>query len=61
MHKSTGQGGTGRPDSEFNGICEKFVQVQFNLELSNKEREDRSKVVLPFEHQGVCVGAADLR
>jgi hypothetical protein len=61
MHTSTGQGGRGRPDSEFNGICKKIVQVQFNLELSDKEREDRSKVVLPFEHQGVRVGAADLR
>lgn len=28
-------------------------QVQFNLDLSEKEREDRSKVILPFEHQGL--------
>lgn len=27
-------------------------KVQFNLDLSEREREDRSKVVLPFEHQG---------
>ncbi|KQK23065.1 elongator complex protein 5 [Brachypodium distachyon] len=27
-------------------------KVQFNLELSEKERSDRAKVVLPFEHQG---------
>ncbi|XP_024375976.1 elongator complex protein 5 [Physcomitrium patens] len=27
-------------------------KVQFNLDLSEKEREDRSKVILPFEHQG---------
>lgn len=27
-------------------------QVQFNLQLTDKEREDRAKVVLPFEHQG---------
>ncbi|KAF7816102.1 Elongator complex protein 5 [Senna tora] len=27
-------------------------KVQFNLELSEKERTDRAKVVLPFEHQG---------
>ena len=27
-------------------------QVQFNLELSEKERTDRANVVLPFEHQG---------
>ncbi|CAN6290313.1 unnamed protein product [Urochloa humidicola] len=27
-------------------------KVQFNLELSEKERADRAKVVLPFEHQG---------
>lgn len=29
------------------------MQVQFNLDLSVKEREDRSKVILPFEHQGL--------
>lgn len=28
-------------------------QVQFNLQLSEKERIDRAKVVLPFEHQGM--------
>ncbi|MED6181059.1 hypothetical protein PIB30_015976 [Stylosanthes scabra] len=27
-------------------------KVQFNLQLSEKERVDRSRVVLPFEHQG---------
>ncbi|XP_075510537.1 elongator complex protein 5 [Primulina tabacum] len=27
-------------------------RVQFNLQLSEKERNDRAKVVLPFEHQG---------
>lgn len=27
-------------------------KVQFNLQLSEKEKEDRAKVVLPFEHQG---------
>ncbi|KAL2664926.1 hypothetical protein AAZV13_02G190800 [Glycine max] len=27
-------------------------KVQFNLQLSEKERIDRSNVVLPFEHQG---------
>lgn len=27
-------------------------QVQFNLQLTEKEREDRAKVILPFEHQG---------
>ncbi|CAN6296102.1 unnamed protein product [Urochloa humidicola] len=27
-------------------------KVQFNLELSEKERADRANVVLPFEHQG---------
>ncbi|KAJ7000556.1 hypothetical protein NC653_011125 [Populus alba x Populus x berolinensis] len=27
-------------------------KVQFNLELTEKERIDRAKVVLPFEHQG---------
>lgn len=27
-------------------------KVQFNLQLSEKERADRAKVVLPFEHQG---------
>lgn len=29
------------------------LQVHFNLELSEKEQIDRSKVVLPFEHQGI--------
>jgi elongator complex protein 5 len=27
-------------------------KVQFNLSLTEKELEDRSKVILPFEHQG---------
>lgn len=27
-------------------------KVQFNLQLSEKERNDRARVVLPFEHQG---------
>ena len=26
--------------------------MQFNLQLSEKERIDRAKVELPFEHQG---------
>lgn len=29
-----------------------FSQVQFNLQLSEKEQIDRARVVLPFEHQG---------
>lgn len=29
------------------------LQVQFNLQLSEKEKKDRAKVVLPFEHQGM--------
>lgn len=33
-------------------LISSIPKVQFNLELSDKEREDRSKVVLPFEHQG---------
>ncbi|CAM6026088.1 unnamed protein product [Sphagnum balticum] len=33
-------------------LTSSMPKVQFNLELSDKEREDRSKVVLPFEHQG---------
>ncbi|PSS30586.1 Elongator complex protein [Actinidia chinensis var. chinensis] len=28
-------------------------KVQFNLQLSEKERIERAKVVLPFEHQGI--------
>ncbi|KAF9593842.1 hypothetical protein IFM89_025627 [Coptis chinensis] len=28
-------------------------KVQFNLQLSEKERADRENVVLPFEHQGI--------
>lgn len=28
------------------------TKVQFNLALTEKELEDRSKVILPFEHQG---------
>ncbi|XP_057818171.1 elongator complex protein 5 isoform X2 [Cryptomeria japonica] len=27
-------------------------QVQFNLQLTERERQDRAKVTLPFEHQG---------
>ncbi|MCO5554392.1 hypothetical protein L7F22_007922 [Adiantum nelumboides] len=27
-------------------------QVQFRLQLSDKERQERAKVILPFEHQG---------
>uniref|UniRef100_A0ACD5TTS5 Uncharacterized protein n=1 Tax=Avena sativa TaxID=4498 RepID=A0ACD5TTS5_AVESA len=30
-------------------------KVQFNLELSEKERSDRANVVLPFEHQGSLI------
>jgi elongator complex protein 5 len=33
-------------------LISSIPKVQFNLDLSDKEREDRSKVVLPFEHQG---------
>lgn len=33
-----------------------FQQVQFNLQLSEKEQIDRAKVVLPFEHQGTESG-----
>jgi len=33
-------------------LCKSVQQVQFNLELSEKERTDRANVVLPFEHQG---------
>ncbi|TKV97608.1 hypothetical protein SEVIR_9G505600v4 [Setaria viridis] len=34
-------------------LVPKFAQqVQFNLELSEKERTDKANVVLPFEHQG---------
>ena len=32
-------------------------QVQFNLELSEKERSDRANVVLPFEHQGTLINS----
>ncbi|MCD7457888.1 hypothetical protein HAX54_036525 [Datura stramonium] len=39
--------------SEDGIIAQSLVpKVQFNLELSEKERLDRAKVVLPFEHQG---------
>ena len=27
-------------------------QVQFSLQLTKKEREDRARGILPFEHQG---------
>lgn len=30
--------------------------MQFNLQLSEKEQNDRAKVVLPFEHQGMVPG-----
>lgn len=42
-------------------------RVQFNLQLTDKEREDRAKVILPFEHQGdgkeflIYDGRADVR
>ncbi|CAA2996597.1 elongator complex 5 [Olea europaea subsp. europaea] len=40
--------------SEAEMIAQSLVpKVQFNLELSEKERNDRAKVVLPFEHQGM--------
>ena len=32
-----------------------LVQVHFNLQLSEKERFEKEKVVLPFEHQGEFV------
>ncbi|KAL8044803.1 hypothetical protein ABFX02_08G070000 [Erythranthe guttata] len=39
--------------SENEIIAQSLVpKVQFNLQLSEKERDDRAKVVLPFEHQG---------
>ncbi|KAL3630346.1 hypothetical protein CASFOL_023330 [Castilleja foliolosa] len=39
--------------SEEEIIAQNLVpKVQFNLQLSEKERDDRAKVVLPFEHQG---------
>ncbi|KAF8399106.1 hypothetical protein HHK36_014972 [Tetracentron sinense] len=40
--------------SSGNGIINQSLlpKVQFNLQLSEKERVDRAKVVLPFEHQG---------
>lgn len=35
-------------------LCSGIVQqVQFNLQLSEEERNERAKVVLPFEHQGM--------
>ncbi|KAI3813482.1 hypothetical protein L1987_18207 [Smallanthus sonchifolius] len=35
-----------------NAVAQSLVpKVQFNLQLSDKERNDRAKVVLPFEHQ----------
>lgn len=38
--------------SEEESMAQTLVpKVQFNLELSEKEQVDRSKVVLPFEHQ----------
>ncbi|KAK4490565.1 hypothetical protein RD792_001247 [Penstemon davidsonii] len=38
--------------SEDNVIAQSLVpKVQFNLQLSEKELNDRAKVVLPFEHQ----------
>ncbi|KAL3525470.1 hypothetical protein ACH5RR_013842, partial [Cinchona calisaya] len=41
------------PASEDDIISQSLVpKVQFNLQLSEKERNDRAKVVLPFEHQG---------
>lgn len=36
--------------------CRLFSQVHFNLQLSEKERIDRARVVLPFEHQGLISG-----
>ncbi|KAK2986797.1 hypothetical protein RJ640_011022 [Escallonia rubra] len=39
--------------SEDGTIAQSLVpKVQFNLQLSEKEKVDRAKVVLPFEHQG---------
>ncbi|KAL4568890.1 hypothetical protein LXL04_024507 [Taraxacum kok-saghyz] len=35
-----------------NAVTQSLVpKVQFNMQLSDKERSDRAKVVLPFEHQ----------
>lgn len=36
-------------------------QVQFNLQLSDKERVDRANVVLPFEHQGMNLDFTKLK
>ncbi|XP_031476161.1 elongator complex protein 5 [Nymphaea colorata] len=42
------------PVSSGNAISNEscLPKVQFNLQLTEKERTDRAKVVLPFEHQG---------
>ncbi|KAI3451772.1 hypothetical protein Pfo_008437 [Paulownia fortunei] len=42
------------PVSSEDGVTAQSLvpKVQFNLQLSEKERNDRAKVVLPFEHQG---------
>ncbi|XP_071703370.1 elongator complex protein 5-like [Rutidosis leptorrhynchoides] len=47
-----------------NAVAQSIVpKVQFNLQLSDKERSDRAKVVLPFEHQetGISVKIYDGR
>lgn len=39
--------------SSENAVAQSLVpKLQFNLQLSEKERNERAKVVLPFEHQG---------
>ncbi|XP_020252606.1 elongator complex protein 5 isoform X2 [Asparagus officinalis] len=40
--------------SENTAVNQSLVpKVQFNLQLSEKEKDDRAKVVLPFEHQDI--------
>lgn len=34
------------------GGSEWGVQVSFKVDVSEREREERAKVVLPYEHQG---------
>uniref|UniRef100_A0A7N0RC38 Elongator complex protein 5 n=1 Tax=Kalanchoe fedtschenkoi TaxID=63787 RepID=A0A7N0RC38_KALFE len=40
-------------DGGMGGSQDILPKLQFNLQLSEKEREDRAQVVLPFEHQGM--------
>ncbi|XP_028807179.1 elongator complex protein 5 isoform X2 [Neltuma alba] len=43
---------TSIPSADGLSISGLLPKVQFNLDLSEKERTDRANVVLPFEHQG---------